>query len=158
AVQERLMTIKEAMAKNQASLQQYTWRAHTQVSVKGEVKNQKDELCRYGPDGKVVKTPVGAPPSPQQARGLKGKIMEKKKEEMTDYMERTGTLIGHYVPPSSERMQESFKAGNASLSKGDNGIATLVFKDYYKSGDALTLKFDTATKKLSKINVDSYLD
>src|SRR5262249_51171390 len=114
--------------------------------------------CRYGPDGKVVKTPVGAPPSPQQARGLKGKIIEKKKEEMTDYMERTGTLIGHYVPPSSERMQESFKAGNASLSKGDNGIATLVFKDYYKSGDALTLKFDTATKKLSKINVDSYLD
>jgi hypothetical protein len=158
AVQEKVAAIKEAMAKNQASLRQYSWTAHTEVSVKGEVKNQKDELCHYGPDGKVVKTPLSAPPPARQARGMKGKIIEKKKEEMKDYMERAGTLIAHYVPPSSEKMQESLQTGKASLSEADSGFAVLVFKDYYKPGDALTLKFDRAAKKLSKINVDSFLD
>jgi len=158
ALQEKLAALKQAMAANQVSLQQYTWTAHTEVSLKGEVKNQKDELCRYGSDGKVVKTPTGTPPPQKEMHGVKKRVVEKKVGEMQDYMERAGALIQHYVPPTPEKMQEVFQAGKAQLSKSDGGIAELVFKDYYKSGDALTLGFDTAAKKLTKVNVDSYLD
>ena len=55
-LQQKVAAIKESIAQNQASLRQYTWTAHTKISVKAEVKNEKDELCKYGPDGKVVKT------------------------------------------------------------------------------------------------------
>ena len=65
-LQQKVADVKESIAQNQASLRQYTWTAHTEISVKGEVKNEKDELCKYGPDGQVVKTLASAPPPEKQ--------------------------------------------------------------------------------------------
>src|SRR5579864_5227889 len=95
-LQQKVAAVKESIAQNQASLRQYTWTAHTEISVKGEVKNQKDESSRYGPDGKVVKTLIGAPPPEKQMGPAKRRIVEKKVGEMKDYMERAGQLIQHY--------------------------------------------------------------
>lgn len=157
-VQQKAAAVKESIANNQASLRQYTWKAHTEISVKGEVKNVKDEFCKYGPDGKVIKTPIGAPPPEKEMRGVKKKIVEKKTGEMAEYMERAGNLIQHYVPPSPESITEAVKAGKASLSKNDAQMVQLLFKDYYKAGDAMTLEFNPAAKKITKLGVDSYLD
>lgn len=157
-LQQKVEAIKESIARNQASLRQYTWTAHTEISVKGEVKNQKDEFCKYGPDGKVVKTLIGAPPPEKQMGRLKKKVVEKKVGEMKDYMEQAGQLIQHYVPPSPEDLAAALKAGKADLSKNEAQAVQLQFKDYYKPGDAMTLQFDPATKKLRKLSVDSFLD
>jgi len=157
-LQQKVAAVKESMAQNQASLRQYTWTAHTEISVKGEVKNEKDESCRYGPDGKVVKTLVGAPPPEKQMGRAKKRIVEKKVGEMKDYMERAGQLIQHYVPPSPENLTAAVKAGKADVSKNEAQAVQLQFKDYYKPGDAMTLEFDSATKKLRKLSVSSFLD
>jgi hypothetical protein len=50
------------------------------------------------------------------------------------------------------------KAGKADLSKNEAQAIQLQFKDYYKPGDAMTLEFDPAAKKLRKVSVDSFLD
>jgi hypothetical protein len=157
-LQQKVAAIKESIAQNQASLRQYTWTAHTEISVKGEVKNQKDESCKYGPDGKVVKTLTSAPPPEKQMGRAKKRIVEKKVGEMKEYMERAGELIQHYVPPSPENLTAALKAGKADLSKNEAQAVQVQFKDYYKPGDAMTLEFDPATKKLRKLSVNSFLD
>ena len=158
-LQQKLAAVKQSVAQNQASLRQYTWTAHTEISVKGEVKKVTNELCRYGPDGEVQKTPLDAPAQQKKMRGMKKKIVEKKVGEMKDYMDRAVALIHNYVPPSSERMQSAFQSGNVSLSPGGaSGIAELQFKNYFKPDDMLAMGFDATARALRRINVNSYLD
>lgn len=42
--------------RNQAALRQYWWTEQAEVTVAGQVRRTKDSVCRYGPDGHVVKT------------------------------------------------------------------------------------------------------
>ena len=157
-LQQKAAALKQSVAQNQAALRQYTWIEKTQLSLKGEVKSTKVDSCQYGPDGKVHKTSVSAPPPPEKKRGLKGKIIEKKKDEMKGYMERAVSLIGRYVPPSSDRIQAVLGAGKASLSQAGPGAMQLIFKDYVKPGDSVTFTVDSAAKVIRQLAVNTYLD
>jgi len=86
-LKEKLAAVKQAAAANQQALRSYTWLEKTELSLKGEVKATKVDSCRYGPDGKVQKTPVVQPPPPEKKRGLKGKIVAKKTGEMKEELE-----------------------------------------------------------------------
>ena len=73
ALQKRVAELKESVAANKAKLAQYQWTETTTILLKGEVKKTEQNLCKYGPDGKVQKTPMGAPaPPPQQPEGREG--------------------------------------------------------------------------------------
>lgn len=158
AVQQRLAELKASIAANQAQLKKYQWLQTTQVSIKGDVKKEEQAQCRFGADGKVQKTPVGSPPEPKAPpRGLKGKVVAKKTEEMKDYTDRLKSLISHYVPPDPQKMQAAAQAGNANVAIGED-VATLTLADYYKPGDKIVFAFDTTAKKLRSYNVNSYLD
>src|SRR6478672_9243873 len=90
ALQQRVAELKESVAANKAKLAMYQWTETTTILLKGEVKKTETNSCVYGPDGKVQKTPVGAPaPAPQQQGGrhgrLKEKVVEKKVDELKDY-------------------------------------------------------------------------
>lgn len=159
ALQQRVNELKESVAANKTKLQAYQWTETTTILLKGEVKKTEQNMCQYGPDGKVVKTPLGPPPAPpQQQRGVKGRIIEKKVDELKDYGERLKSLIGEYVPPTRENIQNAFQAGNASLTPSPGGVASLVFANYYKQGDKMTFAFDSASKRTQSITVNSYLD
>ena len=69
----------------------------------GEVKNTKVDMCRYGPDGKVQKTPVVEPPPPEKQRGMKGKIIANKTAEMKEELEAAVALVQQYLPPPPTR-------------------------------------------------------
>jgi hypothetical protein len=157
-LQQKAAALKQSAAQNQAALRQYSWIEKTEISLKGEVKSTKVEACRYGPDGKVQKTPVSEPPPPQKKRGLKGKVVAKKTGEMKEYMERAVSLIGRYVPPSPEKIQAVLAAGKASLSQAGPGAMQLIFKDYVKPGDAVTFTVDSAAKVIRQLAVNTYLD
>jgi len=160
-VTQRVAELKQAVAANKAKLQQYQWLETSNVSVKGETKKEQDQMCHYGPDGKVVKTPVGdtpsAPPKQMPTRGVKGRIVAKKVDEMKDYTDRVKSLISHYVPPDPEAIQSTVQAGNVSLDKS-GGATAIVFSNYYKQGDKVTIGFDPVAKKLQSYNVATYLD
>ena len=157
-LQEKVAAFKQATAENQKALHQYTWIEDTQLSLKGEVKSTKVESCRYGPDGKVQKTPLTAPPEKKQMRGLKKKIVEKKTDEMKDYMERVVSLIQRYVPPQPELIKADVAGGNASFSPQGPGAIQLQFKNFVKSGDLVSFTLDTAAKAIRQVKVDTYLD
>jgi hypothetical protein len=103
--------------------------------LKGEVKNTKVDMCKYGPDGKVHKSPVVEPPPAEKKRGLKGKIVAKKTGEMKEEMEAAVALVQQYVPPSPDLMQVVMNAGTASISQAGPGAAAMKFPGYVKKGD-----------------------
>ena len=158
-LQEKLAAGKQSAAQNQLALRSYTWVEKTELSLKGEVKNTKLNSCRYGPDGKVQKTPIGDPtPPPQKKRGLRGKVIEKKTEEMKEDLQAATALVHQDVPPDPGLMQVVMNAGKASLAQQGPGAVALKFPGYVKAGDALTLTFDTAVKAMRQISVASYMD
>jgi hypothetical protein len=157
-LQQKLAAAKQAAATNQQMLRAYSWLEKTELSLKGEVKSTRVDMCRYGSDGTVQKTPVVEPPPPQQGRGLKGKIVAKKTGEMKEELESAVRLVQQYVPPSPDLMQVVMNAGTASISQAGPGFAALKFPGYVKAGDALTLTFESAVKTLHQIDVNTWLD
>jgi hypothetical protein len=160
AVNARLAAIKQAAADNKAALSQYSWKEQVQVSLNGEVKANRQRSCRYGPDGKPRCTDAD-PPSGQEPsqRGLVGRLRAEKKEEFMDEIAQLRALIATYVPPDAAKMQAAHEAGNVSLSRpSGGGEAGLVFRNYSLPGDSLALEFSTARRKLSALDVNSFLD
>jgi hypothetical protein len=157
-VQQKLAAAKAAAARNQKALRSYSWIETTELSLKGEVKNNKVDMCKYGPDGKVQRTPVLEPAPTEKKRGLKGKIIAKKTGEMKEELEAAIALVQQYVPPSPDLMQVVMDAGTASLSQAGPGAASLKFPAYVKKGDALTLTFDSNVNALRQIEVNTWLD
>ncbi len=156
-LQQTLAAAKQSAAHNQQVLRTYTWVEKTELSVKGEVKNTKIESCRYGPDGKVQKTPMTQPPAQKKQRGLKGKMIAKKTGEMKEELEATAGLVQQYVPPAPDMMQVVMNAGGVSVVPSANAVV-LTFANYLKKGDALTLTFEKAVKTLRQIAVTTWLD
>ena len=155
---QRLAAAKESAARNQQAMRSYSWVEKTELSLKGEVKNTKVDMCRYGPDGKVQKTPVVEPEPAEKKRGLRGKIVAKKTGEMKEELEAAVGLVHQYLPPSPEMMQAVMTAGTASLSQAGPGRLALKFPGYAKPDDALTLTFDSKVKSLQSIEVDTWLE
>jgi hypothetical protein len=156
-LQQKLAAVKESAAANQQRLHQYQWVETQQITLKGDPKPSKQFLCRYGPDGQVQKVPVGEQ-QPQQPSGgrLKQRVVEKKKEEMQDYMQDVKSVIGMYVPPNPQKMEAAFQAHNVSLVPG-GGVVQLVFKNYAQPGDQMTISFGSQAKKIQSLNVDTYM-
>lgn len=156
-VQERFAAVKRSVAENQQKLQQYQWMETTQLTLNGDAKPAKLSLCQYGPDGTVQKTPMGPPPEPPSGRRVKQRIIEKKTEEMQQYMGQVKSLLGMYVPPDPQKMGQAYQAGKVSLNPAGGGV-NLVFKDYAQPGDQMTLFFDTTARKIRSVNVNTYMD
>ncbi len=158
-LQQKLAAVKQSVAQNQQMLHQYQWTETTQLTLNGDAKPPSQSLCQYGPDGTVQKTPLTPPPPPPSGGRMKQRIVEKKTTEMKDYMGQVKTLLGQYVPPNPQKMQQAFQAGKASLNPSpDSGTTSIVFKDYSLPGDQMTLTFNTAAKKIVALNVNTYMD
>ncbi len=160
-LQQRVAELKESMAKNKLALAQYTWVEQLTISLKGEQKKQEHFQVRLGPDGKPQKTSLDPPADSQPSGGrLKRRVVEKKKEEYSDYAESMKALAQQYVPPDKDLLQQAYAKGNISL--GPEGGAPneiqLVIKNYLKQGDSMTLVLDKAQKQLLRISIASYMD
>jgi hypothetical protein len=153
ALQEKLAAVKQSIAANQQKLHQYKWVETTQLTLNGDAKPASQSMCMYGPDGTVQKTPMSAPPPPPSGRRLKQKIIADKTADMKDYMGQVKTLLALYVPPDPQKMQAAFAAQKAMLGDG-----TLIFTDYALPGDKMTVSFDPAVKKVTGLNVNTYMD
>jgi hypothetical protein len=159
SVPERVAALKATVAASQAVLRQYEWIETTVVSLKGDEKSRKQERCYYGADGKVQKLPVVAAPEPEQKRGLRGRIIAKKKEELTDYMKNALILVKSYVPPNPAKIQAAKDAGNVTIELLEPGKrARLNFRDYEKRGDNLGVEVDLVNNRPLGLKVSTYLD
>ena len=157
-LKQKLAAVKQSVAANQQALRSYTWLEKTELSLKGEVKATKVDSCRYGPDGKVQKTPVVQPPPAEKKRGLRGKIVANKTEEMKEELQATVALIQQYVPPDPGLIQVVMNAGAASAGQAGPELLAFTFPGYTKQGDGLTITFDMAITGLRQIDVKTWLE
>ena len=158
-LQQKVTALKESVAENQQKLHRYQWTETTQLTLNGDAKAPNQQMCQYGPDGKVQKFAMNAPPPPSSGGRLKQKVIANKKEEMKDYMEQVKSLLSMYVPPDPQKIAQDYQAGNASLKLAPGAqVTAIVFTNYAQPGDQLTFSFDTATRKISSINVNTYMD
>jgi hypothetical protein len=156
-LQQKLAAVKQAAAENKQRLRQYQWIETTQLTLKGDAKPPTKNSCLYGPDGRVQKSPIGPPPEQPSGGRLKQKIIAKKKTEMKDYMQDVKAVLSMYLPPDPQKMQTAYQAGKVSLNPVPPGAVNLVFTDYAQPGDKMTLTFGTAAKKITTLNISSYM-
>lgn len=163
-MQQKLAALKQSAAANKQKLSQYQWVETQQITLKGEQKPERVFQCTYGPNGQVQKVPLGAQPQEQQSgrrRGgaLRQHIVEKKTEEMKQYMQQVKSLLALYVPPNPQLIQQAMQKKNVAVEKntGSSGVQA-VFNNYAKQGDKMTIGFDPASRKITSINVDTYME
>jgi hypothetical protein len=161
AGQDRVAALKQSLGSSMAALRKYEWMETTVVSMKGEEKSRKQNRCYYGADGKVVKVPVEAAPAApaKEKRGVRGKIVANKKEEISESMKEAIALVKSYVPPEAARIQAAKDAGKVAVNPPDaQGKVQMVIKDYVKAGDSLTVDLNAAANTLAGLTVASYTD
>ena len=156
--QDTLAALKQSLAANAKQLKQYKWVETTVISMKGEEKSRIQKQCFYGPDGKVQKQQLSAPPPEAMPDGVKGKIAAKKKAEITAKMKDAAALVQSYVPPDPQRIQAVKTAGNLSMSPTGPNSARLDLRGYAKKGDNLSIGLDTSRNSLLTVGVQSYLE
>ena len=158
--QEQVVALKISLAASQAVVRQHEWIETTIVRLKGEEKSRFQNRCYYGADGQLQKVQVVAPPEQKKKRGLRGAIVEHKKEELTDYMKAAVELVKAYAPPEQARVQAARDAGKVTLTPmpGAGKRLWLSFADYLKPGDRLAVDMNLATSQLLGVRVSSYLD
>ena len=165
--QDQVAALKQSMQQGMAKIRQYEWVETTIISLKGEEKARKQSRCYYGADGKVQKVSLDPPAQPAQAQGggggrrggkMKEKVIENKKDEMKEYMERAAALIHSYVPPNPEKIQAAKDAKRIAVTPQAGGKVSLVISQYLQPGDALTLDVDGAANRLVGLGVNTYLD
>jgi hypothetical protein len=105
-----------------------------------------------------VEADRAGPPPPEKKRGLKGKIVARKTEEMKQELQATAALIQQYIPPASDQIQVVMNAGTASVSQAGPDLVAFTFPGYAKQGDSLTITFDKAVTGLRQIDVKTWLD
>lgn len=157
----QVAAIKESLQKSMAALKQYQWVETTTVSLKGEEKSQTKADCHYGADGSVQKVPIVTPSETEarSPRGLRGKVVQKKKEEMSASVKEAIALVKDYVPPDPARIQAAQAAGNVSVTAPDaQGNVKLTVENYLKAGDSLVVTANAASHSLSSVAVNTYTD
>jgi hypothetical protein len=156
-LQAHVAALKANLAQSQQNLRAYEWIETTVISLDGEEKSRQQNRCYYAADGVLQKVPVTAPPPEQGGRGLRGRIAENKKEELTEYMQQAVGLVGQYVPPDPARIQATKDAGKVSMQMTDPGkVMRLVFADYIKPGDSLALDLDLQANRLLGVEVSTF--
>ncbi len=164
--QERVAALKQSLQESQTRIRQYEWIETTIISLKGEEKGRTQKRVYYGADGTLQKIPMGEPaaqPAPAGGRGgrggrLKEKIVENKKDDMKEYMERATALVQQYVPPQPADIQRARDAGKVTVSPVAAGRVRLEFPDFLKPADRLSVDVDAAANRLLGLSVASYLD
>ena len=156
-LKQKVAALKQSVAANQQKLRKYQWTEVQQLTLKGESKPQQQFMCQYGPDGKVEKYPMGPQEQPSGGR-LKQKMIAKKKAEMQDYMADVKSLLAMYIPPNPQKMQQALGTHNLSLSRDEAAkTVNLTFTNYAQPGDQMVITVDTTGKRISTINVNTYM-
>ena len=156
--------LKQNLAESQKRLRQYEWTETTAISLKGEEKSRKQQRVYYGADGKLTKQPLGEPPAQAAQSGgrrggrVKEQVIENKKNDMQEYMEKAAALIQQYVPPNPAQIQKAKDAGQMQVQPQPEGRVRVEFRNYVQPNDQLAIDVDAKAALLSGLSVATYLE
>lgn len=152
--------IKKNLATSKSNLKKYEWIETTTTYLKGEAKSTKQNRCYYDATGKLTKVPAGGgSPAPEKKGGIRGKVVENKKDEMGDYVKNCIAKIKTYLPPDPSKLQQIYASGKAMVNVIDPGKKFKIdFPNYNQPGDQLSIAADVSMKLLNGVSVNTYMD
>lgn len=151
-----------SVAENSKKLKQYTYLQKTEVFLKGELRTTKLATVHFDTvTGEKIVVPMNTPDAQDQpAEGRRGRlrerIVEKKKDEMKEYVERLVGLMHQYLPPNPDKIKAAIP--RAQITPPAGGDAKIAISDYLKPGDTLSFSVNPDSKKLDQIAIQSSLD
>ena len=146
SVAEGVALLKHLLQESRDRLRNYEWTETTVVRIKGNEKARRLSRCHYRIDGKIEREVVSLTKP------------EKKKEELSDYIERAITLVRYYVPPSLSEIQRIHNLGRVSIREMEPGERMkLEFRDYRVQGDTLNVEIDLRDNRVMSLHVSSLL-
>jgi hypothetical protein len=158
-MKETVAMIKTNLVQSKEKIKQYAWIETTKIYIKGELKTTKQNQCYYSVDGQLTKVATGGTDQAKAPRGLKGKIVANKKEEMADYVAKAVEKVKAYLPPDGEKIQQIYGAGKMNIQILEpNKKFKLSFPDYLQQGDVLAISLDKVSQKLMGLDVNTYID
>ncbi|PWU00539.1 MAG: hypothetical protein C5B51_24995 [Terriglobia bacterium] len=142
------------MAENARVLHQYTFKQRSDIKYKGEDKVIITVQVRFDQDGKRQVMPISQTGG-QEATGLGRRIINRKRAEMKEYVDRVAALVESYLPPEPEKLRSALLKAEIGQA---GSLMSLTMKNYFKAGDSLALTVDPATRRLSRIELKTDLD
>jgi hypothetical protein len=167
ALPQQIQQMQEANAKNEKQLQEYQWIETTTLTIHDEPRPPKRSICKYGPDGKVQKTPLGQQEASagQQGGGFQGRgglvrglVVKHKKEEAQKELAQVRAVTEMYSPIDRTKLKQALQAGQVHFVTGDSDEETVVIDNYAKQGDEVKLTLNHSTMQMERVSIKSYLD
>jgi len=158
-LKENVEVIKKKLVESKEKIKKYEWIETITVFIDGEQKSVKQNQCYYGVDGKLTKVATGATTPEKKKPGLRGKIVENKKEEMNTYVESAMAKIKTYIPPQAEKIQKVYAGGKVVIHIIEPGKKFKVdFPDYSQAGDMVAITLDKPNKLLLSYSVNTFVE
>jgi len=158
-MKETIGIIKKSLVESKANLKNYSWVETTKTWIDGELKSTKENQCYYSVDGKLTKIATGSSDQERTAHGIRGKIIENKKEALSEYISKAMEKVKAYLPPDADKLQQSYDAGKVGIQILEPGKKfKLSFPDYLQQGDLLSISVDIAAQKLMALSVNTWID
>ncbi len=156
--QANIAMIKKNLADSKANLKKYEWIETTTIFMNGEQKSANQNQCYYAVDGKLTKIEIGSTQE-QKKGGLRGKIIENKKEEMSDYVKKAIAKIQTYLPPAPDKIQKIYGAGKTTVQILEpNTKFKISFPDYNEPSDLLSVSINKPKKKIMALDISTSID
>jgi len=158
-MQENVAMIKKNLTDSREAMKKYEWIETTTVFVGGEQKSVIQNQCYYSVDGKLTKVETGGSSAAKTPGGLRGKIVENKKAEMSDYAKKAVAKIQTYLPPDPGKLQKIYSEGKVSINILEpNKKFKLGFPGYNEPGDLLSISLNKTDQKLMAVEVSTSVD
>jgi hypothetical protein len=151
------------LAANAEQLKLYTYKQRTEAYHKGDLKTAKIEEIHYDVSGERVaitldeQKPAAEPRRRGPGSRLMTKVAENKRNEMKEYIEGLATLAGHYLSSDPAKLQAAMAKAERTMDPA-SGQLRITLRDYLRSGDRMTMSFDSASNRPTKTEVKSTLE
>jgi hypothetical protein len=158
-MKEDIAMIKKNLTDSKAKMKLYEWIETTTIFLKGEQKKVIQKQCYYSLDGKLTKVETGGSSDAKKKGGIRGKVADNKKEDLSDYMIKAIAKIQTYLPPEPEKIQQIYGAGKVSIGILEpNKKFKLSFPDYNEPGDMLSMSINKPVQKIMAVEVRTSVD
>jgi len=136
------LDVSAANEANNVKLKQYIWKLKLDGYVNKELKVTTLTEMKFGPDGKLVATPIDAKTTVQAKPGVRGRMQQNAAEESLDYIEKAAQVMAQYAYMSKGQLVDFFDKATVTT---DGKVITATAKNVMQAGDEMTILIDPAT-------------
>ena len=136
------LDVSAANEANNVKLKQYIWKLKLDGYVNKELKVTTLTEMKFGPDGKLVATPIDAKTTVQAKPGVRGRMQQSAAEDNAEYMAKAADVMAQYAYMSKGQLVDFFDKATVTT---DGKVITATAKNVMQAGDEMTILIDPAT-------------